>query len=217
MPRRLAARDGHIGRDLALDRLDLHSDLFTVFRSFIAHIHRDIFFIIFGSHLVLIFAKDGCDMHGIVLVGHVNGDFLFSLLAVSRVDIDQFDIEQLEAFLGNNLQDDGHPRHIPDHIGVSLIRRLIYTISRFQLAVIRLMDKQRTQRHEIRPYLDVSGWHSELKLLCVVGTIVGESTAIECLLGCRPSAARVLGSVKDSIRQAIACIRFDSNFHTISL
>ena len=67
-------------------------------------------------------------MHDLIFVGHGNGDFLVCLFPVRRVDIDNGYVKQLIACFGKNPQDDRHPRHIPDHIGVYLIRGLIYTI-----------------------------------------------------------------------------------------
>ena len=87
------------------------------------------------------------------------------------VDTDNVYIHQFVTRLGNNLQLDGQPGHIPCH-GVNA---LLMTIKRLQRVAIGLMNYQLTQGSEECPYLNVRIGHDEFEVQ-QAGSVIGISS-----------------------------------------
>ena len=118
-PRRLAARDGYIGRDVALISHQRKIDLFASLRSVIAQRGLNVVQLIGQNNFIILLAEDGSDMYGLVRVWQPNHDGILTSDDQARIDIGDFDIDQFVSVLmsiaQNGNQDDRHVGQILYH------------------------------------------------------------------------------------------------------
>ena len=114
---------------MALLCQNAYQNLLKWFRSFIVHSHFEVSGVVRDAHIVIALAKNGRDIHGLILGGHGDGQLFGCPCAEGRREIFQLDIQQLEAAFGLHLQNDGLLGHILYHIGI--FRVLVDTIQRY--------------------------------------------------------------------------------------